>query len=36
MKLQVKAVELTAQKVKTIQDCGGEAMKMTKHMPPVR
>jgi hypothetical protein len=36
MKLQVKTLELTAQQVKAIQDCRGEAMKMTKYMPPVR
>jgi hypothetical protein len=36
MKLYVKAMELTAQQIKAIQDCRGEAMKMTKDMPPVR
>ena len=36
MKLHVKTLKLPAQQVKAIQDCRGEAMKMTKHIPPVR
>ena len=36
MKLQVKTLELTTQQVKAVQNCGGETMEMTKHMPPVR
>jgi hypothetical protein len=35
VKLYVKALELTAQQVNAIQNGRGEAMKMTKHMPPV-
>ena len=35
MKLYIKALELTAQQVNAIQNRRGEAMKMTKHMPPV-